>query len=437
MRLLKQLWILIGALIAAFVVSWLIYMPDNTQRGIWRADTGGSVIALTPVTATLYSESSVSCVRQLTFPAHLKLVEMAEGVTLDAEGDAMTLHIDGALEPAQFTRINALPASCSAPDPDATPEDVFDAMWTAMNEHYAFFDLYGVDWDARRANVPAADLSDAELFSHLSETLVGLDDGHVQLYGADQQFSPSQRPDWLPDNASFTRKDVWQAARDVVGTDLTAIDLTGVEYTLLPDGIGYIMIRHMSLDTPFGARSEPAMAQAFAQAANALSSARAVIVDIRYNPGGSDSVSFGVASHFTDTPIDVFTKTTRVGDDQSAPFTATLNPYGARPLPQPVVLLTSGLTGSAAEILTMALRDLPNVTVMGENTGGGLSDILSFTLPNGWELGLSHQTYRTMDGSLYEGTGLPPDIEFEIETAPLARGEDPLLRAAFEFARSL
>jgi carboxyl-terminal processing protease len=72
---------------------------------------------------------------------------------------------------------------------------------------------------------------------------------------------------------------------------------------------------------------------------------------------------------------------------------------------------------------------------MGEATSGGLSDILSFKLPNGWGLGLSHQTYRTMDGDLFEAVGIPPDVPFAIDAAPLLLGEDPLLRAAFARAR--
>ena len=437
MRLLKQLWVVIGAAIAAFVVSWIVYMPNEEQRGVWRATTGGNILQITPFTAKLYSESSVSCVEQLTFPAHLKLVEMAEGATLNVSGDTMLLHVDGALDPLPFTRIAALPEGCSEPNANASSVEVFDALWTAMDEHYAFFDLHGVDWDARRLLAPDENLSDDALFKLLSDTLAGLDDGHVQLTAPNANFSPSSNPEWLPETATFTRNDVWQAARDVIGVDLAPVELTGIEYTLMPDGIGYIMIRHMSLDTPFNTLSEPAMASAFAEVATALSDAKALIIDLRYNPGGSDSVSFGIASHFVTEPLDVLSKTTRDGDTQTAPFIATVHPFGNSPLNQPTLVLTSNLTGSAAEIFTIALREQPQVTVMGENTSGGLSDILSFTLPNGWELGLSHQTYLTMDGTLYEGTGLPVNIPFEIEAAPLARGEDPLLRAAFDRARNL
>lgn len=441
-RLLNQLWIVIGAVVAAFVVSWFIYMPDAEQRGAWRAQSGGSIITLNMLQAKLYSESSHSCVEQLTFPAHMKLVEFAEGATVSVEDDTLMLRVDGALDATPYTRIDALPDTCG-PAGDTTPRDVFDAMWTAMDEHYAFFDLYGIDWDARRALAPepTAEMDGTELYDLISQALEGLDDGHVQLGTPIGYFSPSEAPTWFTQDPFFTRDgyliraDLTRAAHDTVGTALTPVELTGIEYALLSDGVGYISIRHMGFDTPFGARSEPAMAQAFIQVADALAEANSIIIDLRYNPGGSDSVSFGVASHFVDQPLDVFTKTTRDGNGQTAPFTAKLQPFDAAPLTQPVIVLTSKLTGSAAEILTMAFREMPQVTVMGEATSGGLSDILGFKLPNGWDLGLSHQTYRTMDGELFEGIGITPDVPFEIEAAPLINGEDPLLRAAFARAR--
>lgn len=437
-RLLRQLWIVIGALVAAFAVSWLIYMPDAEQRGVWRAQTGGSIITLNVAQAKVYSETSISCVHDLTFPAHLKLVEMAEGARIETDGDTMLLHLGGSVDPTPYARIDALPDTCGPLDPaNATPRATFDVMWAAMDEHYAFFDLHGVDWDARRALAPAPDaqMDNDALKALFLQTMDGLDDGHVHFGSPEIGYdSPALPPDWFPENAPFERADLGQIARDTVGADLTVLDLTGVEYTLLPDGIGYILIRHMGLDTPFGASETSAMALAFGEVADALQDARAIIIDIRYNPGGSDGVSFGLASHFTAQPVDVFTKTTRDGDGQTDPFTATLLPFDDTPLTQPVILLTSRLTGSAAEILTLAMRELPQVTTMGEPTSGGLSDVLGITLPNGWGLGLSNQTYLTMDGQLYEAIGIPPDVPFAIESAPLLMGDDPLLRAAFQRA---
>jgi len=211
MRLMRQIWIVLGVLVAVFVLSWLYYMPTADQRGVWRAQTGGSIVTLSPFTASMYSETSVSCVRQLTFPAHLKLVELAEGARVIADGEVMQLVIDGAIEPLPFERIDALPDTCTEADAGATPHEVFWAMWTAMNDHYAFFDLHGVDWNARRALAPAPDsqMPDAALFELLSQTLVGLDDGHVQLVSPLGYFSPSVAPDWQPEASALSRTQLW------------------------------------------------------------------------------------------------------------------------------------------------------------------------------------------------------------------------------------
>ena len=429
------------ALILAFAVSWLIYMPNADERGVWRSEAGGMILDIGRTSAKTYRETSVSCIHDLTFPAHMKVIELVEGAWIEAVDGQLALHLDGSVEPTLFTRIDALPATCREPWPDtATAREVFDVVWAAMDENYAFFHLYGVDWDERRALAPDpdADLTDAELFALLQTLLAGLDDGHIQL-GAGEQgyFSPSVPPDWFPEGAPFTREGLSEIARAANGIPLTRHTEAPIDYVLRDDGIGYAMIRAMDVKQPLGVLSETAMARVFANVAETLEPAEVIILDLRYNPGGSDSVSLGVASHFTDAPLTAFTKTSRLDAGQTAPFTATLQPYDDTPLTQPVIVLTSRLTGSAAEILTMTLRNLPQVTIMGEPTGGGLSDILGFVLPNGWLFGLSNQTYLTADGELFEAIGIPPDIPFEITADPLLAGEDPLLEAAIAHARSL
>ncbi|WP_296417586.1 S41 family peptidase [Pseudooctadecabacter sp.] len=438
MRLLRQIWITLAVLVGAVAASWVVYKPDATQRGTWQSDTGAYLLHLTAFTATLYSETRQTCLQQIRFPAHLKLVEWAEGATITAEGDRLDLSVDGAFEPLTFTRINALPAACGPADPEtATPRAVFDTMWDAMDAHYAFFDLYGVDWDARRDLAPAPDatMTDAALLDLLMTALDGLDDGHIRIGTPFGVRSPRVWPDWARASPVFDRGALTQIARRTVGADLTLVEQTAIEYTLLANGVGYVLIPVMDINTPFGAQSGPAMALAFEEVATAMADARALILDIRYNPGGSDTIAFGIASHFTDTALPVFTKTSRLGDGQSTPFTAALAPFDDTALDMDVVILTSELTGSAAEIFALAMRELPQVTVMGTPTSGAMSDILDIKLPNGWDLGLSNQTYRAMDGSVFEGVGIPPDVMVPVDVDALLAGEDATLRAAFDRLR--
>jgi C-terminal processing protease CtpA/Prc len=77
----------------------------------------------------------------------------------------------------------------------------------------------------------------------------------------------------------------------------------------------------------------------------------------------------------------------------------------------PIVVLISASTVSAAETFTMIMDEMPNVTLIGETTHGAFSNVLEWTLPNGFNIGMSNEFYLTPDGVWYEGTGIPVDIE--------------------------
>ena len=57
--------------------------------------------------------------------------------------------------------------------------------------------------------------------------------------------------------------------------------------------------------------------------------------------------------------------------------------------------------------------NFPNFKRIGSNTNGALSDVLYKELPNGWTYWLSNEVYETMDGKLFEVTGIPPDYKIE------------------------
>ena len=304
-----------------------------------------------------------------------------------------------------------------------------------MAEHYPFFDLHGVNWPDRRSLAPKADdISDAELAAILVAATQGLDDGHVQLtMGAEGFHSPERSPGWWQENPGLSRHALWDVAADTIGADLTNVEGTPFWYGLRADGIGYIQIREMEVQTRPGQTLGDVASKAMGLIAEQIETAGSVIVDVRYNPGGSDSVAMAIAGHFAASPTATFHKAVWTPQGLTEPFDYVLTPAPDRRLKQPIVLLTSELTGSGAEIFTLAMRNLPQVTTMGGRTSGGLSDILEFTLPNGWTLGLSFQEYRSADGGLFEGPGIPPDKGIATDGANLLSGQDRVLAAAIGF----
>lgn len=431
-----------GVVLLTFAASWAYYMPDRDMRGVWMSETGATVLRLSPLTARTYSRTDVSCVADQVFPAHLKLMDLIEGIRVETADRDLFILSDATLAPLRFVKLSNLPPECAQQTQDTTPRGVFDAFWTAMDRHYAFFDLHGVDWNARRALTPDADarMTDADLLALMDEAMAGLDDGHLWVDPGDMDpISPAEPPVWLTDTgiAENVRATLADLAESLAGVALTPVEGVPVSYGLRSDGVAYISIREMDIARPLGVDRGTAMAEALIPVTEALADARAIVIDVRYNPGGSDPIAFGIASHFTNVEIDVLTKAARDGDGETEPHTATLLPYDADPLAQPVIVLAGAMTGSAAEVFVLAMRSLDNVIVMGENTGGSLSDVLDVVLPNGWELGLSNQRFRTMSGVLYEGTGIPPDQEVATDGEALGRGEDIVLEAALARAADL
>jgi carboxyl-terminal processing protease len=156
-----------------------------------------------------------------------------------------------------------------------------------------------------------------------------------------------------------------------------------------------------------------------------------MIVDVTQNRGGDDRIARTIASRFTDRKRLAYIKHTKGGDAQAF----YLYPAGSRPFLKPVYLMTSQLTGSAAEVFALAMHALPNVSQVGRRTGGALSDQLKTPLPNGWLLMLSNEIYLDPFGHLYESRGVPPDREIPIfDVTDPARGHAEAVRQVVSLA---
>ena len=89
---------------------------------------------------------------------------------------------------------------------------------------------------------------------------------------------------------------------------------------------------------------------------------------------------------------------------------------------------------SAAETFTMALMNRTSeVTRIGENTQGVFSVVLVHILPNGWWFGLQNERFLTIDGTTFDGPGIPPHIALPVfPQDELTAGQDKVLETALE-----
>ena len=164
----------------------------------------------------------------------------------------------------------------------------------------------------------------------------------------------------------------------------------------------------------------------------ALAPCRALIVDVRQNGGGLLTAAQRLASLFVNEPTVggyICHKTGAGHQDFSAPEVIEIKPFEGLRWQKPVAVLTNRRTFSAANAFVMYLKGLPNVTVVGDRTGGGSGMPFSSELPNGWSLRFS--ACPLLDREMkHTESGILPDVKTDITPEDYARGTDTILETA-------
>ncbi len=78
---------------------------------------------------------------------------------------------------------------------------------------------------------------------------------------------------------------------------------------------------------------------------------------------------------------------------------------------EPIIVLTNEYSASASEIVTGALKDYGNVTIMGENTFGSGRVKALFSLSNGDVLKTSIDRFYSPKKNEIDGIGIKPNID--------------------------
>jgi hypothetical protein len=310
-----------------------------------------------------------------------------------------------------------------------TPLAVFDQFVRLFDDNYAFFELRGVDWRSQalmyRQRVSPATSND-ELFGILCEMILPLDDHHVSVsQGGKRCYAAGDVP-WKNKSKDIEEFVERKYLRDG-GTHRGAITFGAID-----NATAYIDIHHMvGCVTWFGMPRRTA--KEIDEALATMTNVKKIIIDVRFNSGGYDACALGFASRFVDKKRLVYSKETyykgAYGSHQDLFISAQGNVnHKAR-----VLVLTSRATVSAAETFVMAMMALPQVTTLGEFTGGIHSDIYLKKLSNGWQVGLSNQRYILPDGKVYEAIGLPPKIPMTFTGDVVEHGGDEILERAIAY----
>lgn len=215
-----------------------------------------------------------------------------------------------------------------------------------------------------------------------------------------------------------------QGARRTVTVTRREIKTVSGQWELLPDGVGLITLRNFYEDA--GAW--------FAQAAEELQNqgARALVVDVRNNPGG-------YVTELVET-LDVLLPEEEIFVSRLTNGTEMRYTSDADWIDLPLAVLVNQDSYSAAEFFAAQMQESGRALVVGTATVGKGYFQKLYKLADGSALGLSSGTYYTAAGTSLKDTGVTPDVLLSLseeENAKLlARSleheDDAQLNAALE-----
>ncbi len=323
----------------------------------------------------------------------------------------------------------ALLASCITEDvPHNTPMGNFEALWKAMDQHYCFFDakqkLYGVDWDevhTRYRSRITPNMTNIQLFDTLGNMLATLRDGHVNLYASHDVARYWQWYENYPANYSDSLLRVY------MGTDYAIA--AGMHYKVIDGNIGYLRVS--TFENSIGDGNLTEIFRRFALTDG-------IIVDVRSNQGGMITSAEKLASCFyTKRQIAGYMqhKTGTRHNDFSKPEAIYIDRMKGIYWRKPVVVLTNRSTFSAGNNFVMYVKDLPNVTLVGDRTGGGAGMPFQSELPNGWSVRFSACPIYDAGMQLTED-GIEPDVRVDITSADYQRSRDTIIERAIDIILS-
>jgi len=307
---------------------------------------------------------------------------------------------------------------------DDTPQGNLDALWTLIDQRYCFLsykeEQLGFKWADLQAKYRAKlnpKMSRVQLFEVLCQMLSELKDGHVNISTSLDLGRNWSWKEEYPDNLNT------ELRQQYLGTDYHIG--SGLKYTILPDNIAYVVYESFSSAIGEGNLSDML---------TYLRLCKGMILDIRGNGGGELTNVERLSQRFTNEKVLVGYMCHKTGtghDDFSEPRAEYITPSFDVRWQKPVVLLVNRSCYSAANTFVRNMKEMPQVVVMGDKTGGGSGLPFSSELPIGWSVRFSASP--SFDAQMQHiEFGIEPDISAQLDEALAAQGKDSMIEKARE-----
>lgn len=421
----------------------------SSYKGVWELKGAGDIWAFGEDKFTTYSYNSFGCIKDM----EVDLADIEEAINyLSITDDSTRITYDSlGSNKDSFQLRGQLPEICKAENLLTQTDLVtnFEFLWHSMNDYYAFFELRDIDWqgvyEEYRPQITAT-TTKPEFFEMMDDIFSEFGDGHLSLSDGEEfdasgnalnGFTLEVLRNGVDEDEEFS--DAWNELKGsneyILSTLLQEDELQSYEdsdairWGTVADNIGYIRIDRVQNINFAGEQAE---ADSFLDqltlisqdlvdtdtvmqtALSGMGNTDALIIDLRFNGGGYDNVSLKIASYFSNVDQTIGTKKIQNQNFEGDDYHLNLVKSPIDAYIKPVYVITGRSTGSGGEVLSMALKALPQVTLIGEATNGSVSDILEHSLPNGWQLSLSNEVYTDIEGTKIESIGVTPDVQMPV-----------------------
>lgn len=327
-------------------------------------------------------------------------------------------------------------ASCEkvfmTPNPATDNLAIFDEYAKLVKEKYAMLEFKGVNIDFLSDSIRATitdDLSQKELFDKLAIITLRLRDGHSSLIesGQDTQDSTSLFAgfDLLAGFAPGIDFEILfnHYLGQSINSDINYIwkadssDIKAIWGTLPQDRtIGYIWIPSWNVEI-----SDEEIETIFTD----IKDKKGLIFDQRLNGGGDPSLATKFASYLTDQAVYTGFERFKTGPDKDdfSDSPVTLQPANSsNRFTKPVVVVVDRNVYSASTTFSYSTNPMPQVTFIGQRSGGGSGSVADGYLANGWYWSLSTSEFIDHENRHLDD-GIEPDIAVALDLDDVTKDE--------------
>ena len=296
---------------------------------------------------------------------------------------------------------------------------VFDEAWKVIDQHYALFPVKGVDWNNTykeyRPQVTNS-MTDIAFFRLISNMLETLKDGHVTL------ISPSDTSTYEGFFTAFaTNFNYSNLTNNYLKNDFKT---SGPAIYTIQNNVGYIY---------YGSFRNDITEAEVDKMMNEMKNTKGLIVDVRNNTGGKSANVDKLFQRFiTEKKL---VKYEQIKDGPGHNDFLEPDPYYLSPAisfyNHPVCVLTNRSCFSACNDFVLYMSGLANVTLVGDQTGGGGGIPHDFILANGWKIQYTATSTLSPEKLSIEN-GILPDVNIGISSIEETNGKDPILEKAYQ-----